>query len=174
MANLISIGKIVAVHGIKGELLISHGLGKPTQFKGIKALFIEERKGDRMPWFVTSAKARNEEETLVKLEGIDTPEAARKLNQRTVWLQKEDFDKQASSSAAISFIGYTIVNEGETLGEVIEVIEQPHQILCTVMVGEKEVYVPLHQDSLESVDKKNRIIHVVLPEGLLEIYLGAS
>jgi 16S rRNA processing protein RimM len=40
--------------------------------KGLKALFIEEKSGNQIPYFIGSAKAKNHEEVFVKLEGIDT------------------------------------------------------------------------------------------------------
>ena len=63
-----------------------------------------------------------------------------------------------------------MINEGEDLGEILEVIEQPHQILCTIMLNGKEALIPLHEESLEKMDTKNRKVFVCLPDGLLEIY----
>ena len=65
------------------------------------------------------------------------------------------------------------MNNKEELGEVIEVIEQPHQLLCTILIDGKEAFIPIHEDSLERVDKKNRKLYVDLPDGLLEIYKNA-
>ncbi len=61
-------------------------------------------------------------------------------------------------------------DEGREIGEIIEVIEQPHQVLCTVMVGGKEALIPVHGESLEKIDKKNKKVHVIIPDGLLDIY----
>ncbi len=66
-----------------------------------------------------------------------------------------------------------VVNEEEELGEVCEVIEQPHQVLCKIMLKGKEALIPVHEDSLEKIDKKNRKLFVNLPEGLLDIYRDA-
>ncbi len=68
-------------------------------------------------------------------------------------------------------MGFMVVDEGKKIGNIIEVIEQPHQILCTILVGEKEAYIPLHQDSLIKIDRKKKEVHVSLPDGLLELYL---
>jgi len=50
------------------------------------------------------------------------------------------------------------------------VIEQPHQVLCAILLNGKEALIPIHEDSLEKVDKKNRRVYVNLPDGLLDIY----
>jgi 16S rRNA processing protein RimM len=57
------------------------------------------------------------------------------------------------------------------LGKVIEVIEQPAQLLLSVMVNDKEVLVPINETTLDKIDHKNQKIFVILPEGLLDIYL---
>ena len=54
MAGYLSIGKIVAVHGLKGELLLKHELGKKTSLKGLQAVFIEDKKDSFIPWFIES------------------------------------------------------------------------------------------------------------------------
>lgn len=66
-----------------------------------------------------------------------------------------------------------IVNNEEEIGEVIEVIEQPHQVLCTILIEGKEALIPIHEDSLQKMDKKNRKLYVSLPDGLLDIYKNA-
>ena len=38
------------------------------------------------------------------------------------------------------------------------------------MFGEKEILIPLHEQTLQSVDNKNKKVFVDLPDGLLEIY----
>src|SRR6476619_6657011 len=121
MKDYIHIGRIVASFGLEGEVILKHALGKKTQLKGIEALFIEELKGSYLPYFIESSKARNEEETYVKLEGINTKESAARLTTRNAWLLDEDFRKLAGKSAPISLLGYDLINEGETLGPVEEV-----------------------------------------------------
>jgi 16S rRNA processing protein RimM len=66
-----------------------------------------------------------------------------------------------------------VVNENEELGEVCEVIEQSHQLLCKIILDGKEALIPIHEDSLEKIDKKNRKLFLNLPEGLLDIYRDA-
>lgn len=169
-----NIGKFVAVHGLLGELLLKHSLGKKTSLKGLKAVFIEEKKNSFLPWFIESAKIKNEEEIYIKLESINSREAAIKLAQKQVWLTEEDFKKFTAKSAPATLLGYTIIDNGQPLGEILELIEQPHQLLCRLEIKSKEVLIPLHEGSLQKVDHKNKKVMVELPEGLLEIYLGNS
>jgi 16S rRNA processing protein RimM len=171
VAEYFFIGKFVAVHGLKGELLLKHELGKKTSLKGLQAIFVEEKKGSFLPWFVEYAKAKSAEEVYLKLEGVDTREAAMKLAQKKAWLQESDFKKMAAKSSPVNLLGYLIVDHGNQLGKISEVIEQPHQLLCRLEIKGKEVLVPLHDDTLRKVDHRKKEVQVELPEGLLEIYL---
>lgn len=171
MADYISIGKIAAVHGTKGEVILTHVLGKKTSLKNIKAIFTQENSNAYFPWFVQAAKAKNENDVFIKIEGIDTPEAARKLLKKMVWLTEKDFDTYVSAASPLSLVGFSIVNNDKVLGEITEVFEQPHQLLCTVLIGGKEALIPLHEESLKSIDRTKKHVHVDLPEGLLELYI---
>src|SRR6476661_5238112 len=129
MTEYFKIGKLVATFGLKGELLLKHNLGKKTSLKGLRAIFVEERKESFIPWFVQVTKIKSDEEIFIKLEGIDTKEQANSLTQKEVWLPEEDFKKFSAKSSPINLLGYQIVEEGKILGKILEVIEQPHQIL---------------------------------------------
>jgi 16S rRNA processing protein RimM len=166
------IGKLAGAHGLKGELLLRHELGKKTSLKGLKAIFIEEKKDNFLPWFIESTKIKSDSEIYLKLEGIHTREAAIPLAQKQVWLPEEDFKKHAAKSAPVNLLGYTVVDNGKELGEILELIEQPHQLLCRLEINGKEVLVPLHEDTLQKVDQKKKQVIVQLPEGLLDLYIG--
>jgi len=100
-------------------------------------------------------------------------EDAKKLIKKEVWLIENDFKKFSASAAPISLLGFMVVNKNEELGEVCEVIEQPHQLLCKIILDGKEVLIPVHEDSLEKIDKKNRKLFLNLPDGLIDIYRDA-
>jgi 16S rRNA processing protein RimM len=170
MTQYFKIGKLAASFGLKGELVLQHSLGKKTSLKGLEIIFLEEMKDNFMPYFITAARIKNDQELFVKLEGIDTKEAARKLTPKEVWLPEDDFKKFAAASAPISMLGFMLINDGTEIGEILEVIEQPHQLLCSILLDGKEALIPLHEASLEKIDSKNRKVFVTLPEGLLDIY----
>ena len=172
MIEYFKIGKFVAAHGLKGELLLKHSFGKKTSLKGLPAVFIEEKKDSFIPWFIESAKIKNDEETYIKLEGIDTREATVKLTQKEIWLPETDFKKFAAKTAPAGLLGYTVINEKERVGEILEVIEQPHQLLCRLDIKGKEVLIPINESTLEKIDHKKKQVIVLLPDGLLDIYLS--
>ncbi len=171
MVEYFKIGKLVAVHGLQGELLFKHELGKKTSLKGLQAIFIEDKKNSFLPWFIESTKIKTDDEIYLTLEGINTREAAIKLTQKEIWVPEADFKRFAAQTAPASLLGYTIINNNEPLGEILELIEQPHQLLCLLEIKGKEVLIPLHEETLQKVNHKKKEVLVELPDGLLEIYL---
>ena len=144
--------------------------GKKTNLKGIDAIFIEQQKNSYLPYFVQSSKAKDNEEMYVQIDGVASKESAHRLVQKNVWLLDEDFRKVAGKTAPIALLGYTLMNEGENLGPIEEVIEQPHQVLLRITLNGNEALIPLHEETLQQIDRKKKEVHVVLPDGLLEIY----
>lgn len=169
--DYINIGKIVGVHGLNGEIVLKHALGKKTSFKQGDVIFVEQVKGSYLPHFIATAKAKTPEETILQFDDIDSREKALKFVKKQVWLTEEDFSKYAAKSSPIALLGFTLFNEGEKLGVIDEVIEQPHQVLLTIKINGKEALIPLHEETLDNIDRKKKEVHVTLPDGLLEIYL---
>ena len=170
MAEYFKIGKIVAAFGVNGELILKHHLGKKISLKGLAVFFVEETEGNFFPYFIRSSSLRNEDEVMLKVEGIEKKEDAAQLKSKDCWLLEADFIKFSAKSAPISLLGYHLINGEEDLGKIIEVIEQPHQVLCTILLNKKEAFIPIHEGSLKKIDRKKQQVFVDLPDGLLEIY----
>lgn len=170
MTDYINIGKIVAPFGLKGELILKHGLAKKLVLKNVEALFIEEVKGSYLPYFLVASKAKSHEETYVEVEGVTTKEQAQKLVQKQVWLLDADFRRLAGNASPISLLGYTVFDDGNKIGVIDEVIEQPHQVLLQVNYNGNEALIPLHEETIDRIDRKAKEVHLFLPDGLLDIY----
>jgi 16S rRNA processing protein RimM len=171
MKNYHSIGKLVASFGLKGEIILQHSLGKKTSLKGLEVIFIEAKKDEMLPYFIESTRIKSETEIYLKLEGINTKEATVKLLQRQAWLPEEEFSKYAGKSAPISLVGFHIIQDGQDLGEILEIIEMPHQLLGRIAINGKDALIPLHEETLLKVDKKKKQVQVQLPDGLLDVFM---
>lgn len=172
MTQYVSIGKIVATHGIKGALVLRHDLGKRTDFKGLKAFFLEENPGVFLPYFPLEIKAKSETEVLVIFEGILTREQAIPIVQKQAWLEEKDFHAFAAADAPIALLGYRVFDKKKELGEVLEVIEQPHQVMCRIQYNEHDdILIPINEASLVRIDKKKKQLYLDLPDGLIETQL---
>jgi 16S rRNA processing protein RimM len=170
MSQYIKIGKFVASHGLNGELILVHNLGKKSDLKDLQVIFVAEVKDSFLPYFVEKATAKSITESYVKLESVNSKESTRRFYPKEVWLTEEDFKKYAAPASPISLLGYNLIDGENDLGEIIEVLEQPHQLLCTIMYKGNEALIPIHDDNLIKMDAENKKVHVDIPDGLLEIY----
>jgi 16S rRNA processing protein RimM len=167
-----NIGKIVSSFGLKGELIVVHHLGKKIAVSKIKVIFLEQKKDEMLPYFIENIKKKSDSELFLKLEGIETKEAASKFMRREVWMKEEEIQAHTQKNNPIGWVGYRVLDQDKDLGPILEVIEQPHQILCRLEIETKEVLIPINDNTLQKVDHKNRTVLLTLPEGLLEVYLG--
>jgi 16S rRNA processing protein RimM len=172
MEDKICIGTLVATHGLEGSLVLRHALGGRTDFHEVEVFFIETSKEGMLPYFLTEAKVKNSSETFIRFDGVLTPERARGLLKKRVWLPASQARSLTSRNAPISLLGYMVVADGKELCKVLEVIEQPHQILLRGEVTGKEVLLPLNESTLVEIDQVGLKVMLELPDGLLEVYLG--
>ncbi len=170
--NHIRIGTIVATWGTAGDVVLLHNLGKKNDFKGIEAFFIEVAKDSFLPYFAKQVKVKTPEEVLIQFDSVSTKEMAQSLLKKSVWLPESQAKKLVAASAPVKLLGYTILDNDKPIGEVEEVIEQPLQILLRITIDKKEVLIPLNESTLISIDHKNKLVLLNLPDGLLEVYLG--
>jgi 16S rRNA processing protein RimM len=137
----------------------------------VEVLFVEEQKGSYLPYFISGSKAKDEAEMYVQFEGVNSKEAAARFVSRQAWLLENDFRKLAGKSAPIALLGYEVItDEDENLGPIEEVIEQPHQVLLKISLEGNEALIPLHAESLDSIDHDAKKVYVILPDGLLDVY----
>ena len=170
MSEYIHIGKLVAPHGVAGAVILEHALGKSITFKGVQALFVEKQAGSFIPYFIESATAKTDTITHLQMEGVNTREAAHFLTGKKVWLPQADFQKLVEKNSPLALLGYMVLDVGKEIGTIQEVIEQPHQLMVTILYNQQEAYIPLHEESLKGVDHVKKIVHVELPDGLLDLY----
>lgn len=168
---MIRIGKIVATHGLQGNLVMTHIVGKSDWLKKDDILFLELNKGSYIPYFVTSAKEANKEEYIVSLEDVESVEEARKLITKQVYV-KEDILAGHEKDSPLMWIGFKLVDKNKgAIGEIQDVVLTGPQWLAKLEYEGKEVLIPLIDQLILDVNVRNKFIRMELPEGLLEIYL---
>lgn len=170
MAEYFSIGKLVAAFGTEGEMILQHSLGKKDAVLKIKVIFLEDRPNAYLPYFVAHVRPKSDKDCYILLEDVNNREAARKFQRKEVWLSENDFLAIAPPSAPLSLLGFIMIEKGQVIGPILEVIEQPHQVLCKVDYLGNEALIPLHDQTLIEVKRKEKQVEVELPEGLLDLY----
>jgi 16S rRNA processing protein RimM len=165
--DYVAVAKIVNTHGYKGRIVIVYTAALPYVFTVGEALFIDMGNG-KLPYFVTYYRPTKPGEAFVELDGISTKEDAKLLIKKDIFIE-EKFSNKKKVFTLSDIIGYTICNKDEKLGLITDFYEMPHQNLLQFDYQGKKVLMPLHDDFVIDIDKKNKCISVDIPEGLLEI-----
>lgn len=113
-------GEIVSVHGIRGEMKLYPWCDSPDFLKHVKTFYTEQ--DGQNPYQVEAIRSQNTM-VLVKLKGVDTPEAARIWIKKVLWLDRNEVQLPKGRHFVQDLIGMQTVDAktGEVYGTVRDV-----------------------------------------------------
>lgn len=175
-AQYVPVGRVVSTFGVKGELKIMLDIDVPDDerdevkgFKSIEAFFIE-RNGNYLPYFIQHLTGIESGKPILKLEGLDTLEAARELHGKTLFLPADQIEVDETPSRFGEIIGFQVIDPTlGSVGTIAEVFDIPMQELARITFEGREVLIPLHEHLIQKIDKDARKLHIALPNGLLDL-----
>ena len=153
----IEAGEIVNTHGVRGEIKMLPWLDSPEDMRG----FTRCRIGGK-DYAITACRVQNTCDIL-KLEGVDTMEAAQALRGKTVTLYREDMDEDVIFAGDL--IGMEVFSQAERIGELTQVLDYPGNQVYVVK-GEREYMLPAVKEFILSTDLDGNRMEVKLLEGM--------
>ena len=153
----IEAGEIVNTHGVRGEIKMLPWLDGPEDMCG----FTRCRIGGK-DYAITACRVQNTCD-LLKLEGVDTMEAAQALRGKTVTLYREDMDEDVIFAGDL--VGMEVFSQAERIGELTQVLDYPGNQVYVVK-GEREYLVPAVKEFILSTDLDGNRMEVKLLEGM--------
>lgn len=166
--NVILVGKIVGAYGNKGACIVKLTEAFSDEIKKTDLAFFEIDKG-LVPFFIESTEAQGKSKLIIKFEDIDSEERVLRFLETPILFRKKDVqeDKQ---DPLYDLIDYTIIDDNSKWeGTLVDILDHPGNLLFSVSDGENEFLIPAHEDLIKKIDKKNKIITMILPEGLLDL-----
>lgn len=170
--DYVEIGFLGKVHGLKGELKFNINEQFIDDFNMADVVFVKT-KGHFAPFFIESIRAANN--PLIKFEDANTKETAMKIQHQPFFLRARDITVIEADETEIELIyqhckGFLIIDEElGALGKVEGIEEFPQQEMAMINYHGKKTLIPLNEFIISNIDENEKIIHVKLPEGLLEI-----
>ena len=155
--QFVEAGEIVTTHGVRGEVKVMCWLDDPEMLCEFDRCRIAGK--DYVMEQVRVQKTCN----LVKLQGIDTMEAAQAMRGKTVELYREDIDEEVIFAAEL--IGVEVFCDGKCIGKVKEVLDYPGNSVYVVK-GEHEYMIPAVKSFILSTDMEKNEMQVKLIEGM--------
>ena len=166
----VKVGKIGKTHGTNGGLRLYM---EDRYEKDIEAsaVFFIKIQGHEAPFFLD--KIEQLAYPVIKFEDIDSKEKARELIGKDLLLRRTDIKKTvaAKPQADLSLLnGFEIIDETlGSIGNIIEVVEYPEQLIAMLEYEGKEVMIPLHESLIIGINPEQQQVLMDLPEGLLEL-----
>lgn len=165
------IGKIAGTHGLDGKVILRHHLNDSKKLMQLAHIFIELNKESYIPFFIEEKKKLNEDEVLFRLDEVQQMEQAKALSGKSVYIEKELYQKLHPKAVHEGMEGFTILDKkAGNIGTIISLMETPGQVLASVKYQGKEALIPLIDATIIGIDPLRKIIEVQLPDGLLDIY----
>ena len=150
-------GEIVTTHGVRGEVKVLPWADGPDFLIDFKRVCI-----GGMEYKVESCRIQKTC-NLLKVQGVDTVEAAQTLRGKTVEVYREDAPKDLIFVAEL--IGMSVMADGTQIGKITDVLDYPGNKVYVVK-GEHEYMIPAVKQFVLSTDMDNEVMHVRLIEGM--------
>ena len=155
--QFVEAGEIVTTHGVRGEVKVLCWLDDPEMLCEFDRCRIAGK--DYVMEQVRVQKTCN----LVKLQGVDTMEAAQAMRGKIMELYREDIDDEVIFAAEL--IGMEVFAEGKRIGKIKEVLAYPGNSVYVVK-GEHEYMIPAVNQFILSTDMEKNEMQVKLIEGM--------
>ena len=155
-------GQVVNTHGVRGEVKIVPWCDSPEFLCGFDTLYI-----DGAPVKVRESRP-HKGNVLARLEGVDDVNAAMRLKNKVVSIDRTGVVLPEGRHVLADLIGLKVVNDdtGEELGILEEVLTPPAHEVYVVRGGGKEYLIPAVDAFLRGTDVDAGWVRVHLIEGM--------
>ncbi|MCF8373018.1 MAG: ribosome maturation factor RimM [Bacteroidales bacterium] len=171
-ANFVEIGTVRKSHGVNGAISIEMKDQKISIADEVDFLFLEI-EGGLVPFSIDEMDIRGNS-IVVELIEIVNKEKAAELSGYKAYISNEDlfFEESDTGYSMHSFVGFQISDKNKgLLPEITDLIEYPNNPVFEIILNGISVMIPAREELIELVDRENKILHLNLPEGLIDIYL---
>jgi 16S rRNA processing protein RimM len=167
------LGKIVSLHGYKGEVLAKLDTDSPQEYENMESVLVA-LGSDLVPFFMRQSRLHKSNLLRIRFEEVNTePEASRLLGCE-LYLPLELLPKLTGNRFYYhEVIGFSLQDavHGQ-VGVIRSVNDQGPQALFVAEKDGKELLIPVTDDFIVKVDREGQTVHIRTPEGLIDLYLG--
>ena len=166
------LGRIVSKFSFKGELLIKLDTDEPETYLEMESVFVDY-DNNLVPFFIEKSSLQKSNLLRVKFEEVDTEEDADDLMKCDLYLPLNLLPELDDDQFYFhEIIGYTVEDASYgPIGLLTGVNDTTSQALFEIEKDGKQILIPMNDEFLVKVDKKNQVIYVKTPEGLIDLYL---
>lgn len=172
MNDYFYLGLITKTFGYKGQLVIYLDTDEPEKYADLKAVFIKE--GDEyIPYMIEDILVRSDKTAIVKLMDVDG-EDARSYLKSELYLPLSELPPLTGNNFYYhEVIGFTVIDkEKGEIGVCKDFIDVNGQSIMVIDHDGTEILIPAVDEFFEEVARDEKVINIIAPEGLIDIYWG--
>jgi 16S rRNA processing protein RimM len=172
MKDFFQLGQIRKPHGLNGELNFFIDSDTPQHYLGIDFIFLEEN-GQKVPYKLEAIKYSGKN-FYIKIKGVENALEASSFSSKDVFLPLELLPAIEDETKFYfhEIIGFKAIDEAKgEFGIIQNVLEYPNQVLLQIVFNNKEILLPINDEFIKLVDRKERKLFTKTPEGLIDLYL---
>lgn len=165
------LGKIIKPHGVKNEFQAILDINNPEHFQNIEVVFIEI-DNTLIPYFITNIRILGKQ-AIIKLLDVDFDVITKLLVGSSIFLPKELLPKLPGNQFhSYELEGFSVYDKDKgNIGFVEEVIDMDYQSILKINFNDKEILIPVADEIVKKIDRKNKHVEIEAPDGLIDIYL---
>jgi 16S rRNA processing protein RimM len=169
-SNFFELGTIIRSHGIKGEVVIYVDADEPKRYGKLKTLFLSDGT-EYIEKNIISMRI-NDNLATVMLEGVTDRNTSDLYIKKKVYLPVDMLPSLNEKQFYFhEVIGFTVTDLTiGSIGEITNVYELPQHPVIAVIYKGKEVLIPATSHFIIAVNRKDKVLEMDLPDGLLEVY----
>ena len=167
------LGRIVAKFSFKGEVLIKLDTDEPETYTEMESVFVEYNE-NLVPFFIERSYLHKSTLLRAKFEDIDTEEDAEDMIGTEIFLPLTMLpDLPEDKFYFHEIIGFDVVDaQHGNIGKIVSINDSTSQALFEIDKDGKQILIPMNDQFIDKLDKKNKTIHVITPEGLVDLYIN--
>jgi 16S rRNA processing protein RimM len=168
--DLVLLGKVVATHGIRGQLAVVPFSGEFSTILSLKTVLLSG-PDNRKENFEVDRAAVHRNRVLLTLKGFSNINEVLHLVGREILARRDQLPPlEEGEFYWCDLIGLAVTTtEGEALGRIAEIIATGSNDVYVVRGGEKEYLIPALEDIVVNVDLDQGTMTVSPSEGLLDL-----
>jgi 16S rRNA processing protein RimM len=164
------LGKIMAPHGVRGQLRVFLFSGEYASIDGLKTVMLQAPNRTRET-FEVSGTAHHGKKFLLDLKNFDNVNQVLHLVGRELYVNADQLPALSEGEYYWrDLIGLQVVTDkGETLGTINDIIATGSNDVYVVQEGDREYLIPALEDVVREINLVDRVMKVSPPEGLLDL-----
>ena len=170
MEDLLQVGIIASIHGVRGEVKVYPTTDDPRRFRRLKEVVLDTGK-EKMNLEIEGVKFFKQF-VILKFKGLDNINDIEKYRQKSLYVTRKNAVRlQRDEYFIADLIGLKVQDEdGKELGTVKDVIETgANDVYEVEMADGKSLLLPAIKQCILNVDVENGTMQVHVLEGLLDL-----